>query len=85
MTEGLRQEARAKSLPLRVSGISPGCVATEFFTVRAHGDAEAAATATASLACLDPGDIADAVLWALSAPAHMEVNDIIIRPTQQAI
>ena len=33
LTEGLRQEARGQGLPLRVSGISPGIVETEFFTV----------------------------------------------------
>lgn len=34
MTEGLRQEARGRGVPLRVSAISPGVVETEFFTVR---------------------------------------------------
>lgn len=85
VTEGLRQEARGAGVPLRVTGISPGLVETEFFTVRAFGDASAAAAVTNSMRCLDPADVANAVLWALSAPAHMEVNDIIIRPTQQMI
>jgi NADP-dependent 3-hydroxy acid dehydrogenase YdfG len=35
--------------------------------------------------CLDAGDVANAILWCLAAPAHMEVNDIVIRPTQQVI
>lgn len=78
-------QARAKGLPLRVSGISPGLVETEFFTVRAFGDAAAAQAVTSTMQCLQPSDVADAVLWCLSAPQHMEVNDIVIRPTQQAI
>lgn len=85
LTEGLRQEARAAKVPLRVSGISPGTVETEFFTVRAFGDAEAAKAVTSSMKCLEPADIASAILWCLSAPPHMEVNDIVIRPSEQMI
>lgn len=40
---------------------------------------------TSSMRCLDAGDVANAILWCLAAPAHMEVNDIVIRPTQQVI
>jgi NADP-dependent 3-hydroxy acid dehydrogenase YdfG len=78
-------QARAKKLPLRVSAISPGLVETDFFTTRAFGDAVAAAAATSAMQCLQPSDIAAAILWCLAAPAHMEINDVIIRPTQQAI
>jgi NADP-dependent 3-hydroxy acid dehydrogenase YdfG len=60
-------------------------VETEFFTVRAFGDAAAAAAVTRSMVCLQPADVADTVLWCLAAPLHMEVNDVVIRPTQQAI
>ena len=68
-----------------MSGISPGLVETEFFTVRAFGDQEAARAVTTSMQCLQPSDVADAVLWCLSAPPHMEVNDVVIRPTEQLI
>lgn len=85
LTEGLRQEARARGLPLRVSGISPGLVATEFFSVRSFGDAAAAEKAMGGITPLQPADIANAVLWCLSAPAHMEVDDVVVRPTQQMI
>ncbi|GBG00101.1 short-chain dehydrogenase, partial [Raphidocelis subcapitata] len=85
VTEGLRQEARAAGVPLRVSGISPGLVQTEFFETRAFGDKEKARAATNGIAPLDPADVARALLWALAAPDHMEVNDIVIRPTQQLI
>lgn len=78
-------QARSKGLPLRVSGISPGLVETEFFTVRAFGDKEAARAVVSSMQCLQPSDVADAVLWVLSAPQHMEVDDVVIRPTQQLI
>lgn len=78
-------QARSKGLPLRVSGISPGLVETNFFKVRAFGDEEAARAVVSSMKCLQPSDIADAVLWCLAAPPHMEVDDIVIRPTEQLI
>ncbi|GIL48537.1 hypothetical protein Vafri_5038, partial [Volvox africanus] len=85
ITEGLRQEARGARLPLRVSGISPGIVETEFFAVRAFGDDEATRKATSAFKCLQPADVADAVMWCLSCPNHVEVNDIVLRPTEQLI
>lgn len=85
LTEGLRQEARSLQVPLKVSGISPGIVETEFFNVRAFGDSEDAKRATRQFKCLQPEDVANAVLWALSAPEHMEVNDIVVRPAEQVI
>jgi NADP-dependent 3-hydroxy acid dehydrogenase YdfG len=72
-------------VPLRVSGISPGLVETEFFTVRAFGDPDAAKAVINTIKCLQPSDVANAVLWCLAMPSHMEVNDIVIRPTQQVI
>lgn len=78
-------QARSKKLPLRVSGISPGLVETNFFAVRAFGDEEAARAVTSSMQCLQPSDIAEAVVWCLAAPQHMEVDDVVIRPTEQLI
>jgi len=85
ITEGLRQEARGQKLPLRVSAISPGVVETEFFAVRAYGDEAAAKAVTSAFKCLQPQDIAAAILWCLAAPDHMEVNDVVVRPTEQLI
>ena len=86
ITEGLRQEARGRGVPLRVTAISPGLVETEFFSVRAFGDANAASKATRQVEkALQPEDIARAMIWALCAPEHMEVNDIVVRPTSQML
>lgn len=85
ITDGLRQEARGRNVPLRVSGISPGIVETEFFTVRNYGNESAAKQVTSNFKCLQPEDIANAVVWCLSAPNHMEVNDIVVRPSEQLI
>ncbi|GFH14637.1 uncharacterized protein HaLaN_10734 [Haematococcus lacustris] len=85
LTEGLRQEARGEGVPLRVSAISPGIVETEFFAVRAYGDKQTAQKTTSALKCLQPADIAQAVLWCLSSPPHVEVNDVVLRPTEQLV
>ncbi len=65
--------------------LAAGIVETEFFSVRAFGDPEAAKRATSQFKCLEPADIADAIVWCLSAPAHMEVDDVVVRPTEQLI
>jgi NADP-dependent 3-hydroxy acid dehydrogenase YdfG len=53
--------------------------------VRHNGDADAAARATASFPPLQPADVARCVVWALSAPDNVEVDDIVVRPTQQLV
>lgn len=72
-------------MPLRVSAISPGMVETEFFAVRSFGDQSAAAAATSQFKCLEPKDIAQAIVWCLSAPDHVEVNDVVVRPSAQML
>jgi len=53
------------------------------FLCRARGNVEEAERVYASNPCLQPNDIGSAVVFALQSPAHMSVNDIIIRPTEQ--
>jgi NADP-dependent 3-hydroxy acid dehydrogenase YdfG len=84
LTEGLRQEARANGVPLRVSMVSPGVVHTEFFSVMSNSDPETIRTYR-ELPGLTPGDVASSVLYALAAPPHVEVDDVLIRPTYQAV
>ena len=68
-----------------MTGISPGLVDTDFFSVRADGDESKAREATSAIRPLEAADVARAVVWALSAPAHVEVNDIVLRPAEQVI
>jgi 17beta-estradiol 17-dehydrogenase / 3beta-hydroxysteroid 3-dehydrogenase len=82
LTEGLRQELRAAGSRVRVTAISPGFVETEFAEVF-HGDPEAARETYGHYPCLQPGDIAAAVRHALLAPPHVQVHDILLRPTEQ--
>lgn len=78
-------QARAQDVPLRVTCISPGIVETEFHEVSSFGDQDAGKSRYAALGMkpLLAHDIASAVVWCLTAPDHMDVNDIMIRPTAQ--
>ena len=70
--------------PIRVSEIAPGIVETEFSLVRFHGDAERAAKVYQGLTPLGPDDIADAVVWCATRPAHVNVSIVEVMPTAQA-
>jgi len=82
LTEGLRQELRARQSPIRVAAVSPGYVETEFAAVFA-GRPEAAAETYGRLKVLEPGDVAAAILWTVTRPPHVEVHDVLLRPTAQ--
>jgi len=81
LTEGLRQELRSINSHIRASQISPGRVETEFFE-RAHGK-ETADKMMKQFESLKSEDIADCVLFSLSAPLRSEIKDILVRPTEQ--
>jgi len=83
LTETLRRELRSQNSPIRVSSISPGVVETEF-AQKYHQSVKKAEDTYSQFEVLKAKDIANAVLYALSQPAHVEVNDILVRPTQQA-
>lgn len=69
---------------IRVSGVSPGMVNTEFSTVRFKGDTERAQQVYAGLTPLTAADVADAVLYCATRPAHVNIQEVIILPTAQA-
>nr|XP_055052077.1 dehydrogenase/reductase SDR family member 11-like [Misgurnus anguillicaudatus] len=83
LTEGLRQELREAKAHIRATCISPGLVETEFaLRLLKHKPEMAAATYT-SLKCLEADDVASAVLYVLSAPPHVQIGDIQMRPVEQ--
>ncbi|OCT91875.1 dehydrogenase/reductase (SDR family) member 11 S homeolog isoform X1 [Xenopus laevis] len=84
LTEGIRQELRELKSHIRVTSISPGLVETEFAYRCFEHDPSLANTLYRSLKCLDGGDIANAVLYALGTPPHVQVHELIVRPTEQA-
>lgn len=72
--------------PVRVIEIAPGLVRTEEFALkRFRGDADAAAEVYRGVADpLTAEDVADAVTWAVTRPAHVNVDLLIVRPRAQA-
>lgn len=69
---------------IRVTGIHPGAVETEFSEVRFKGDTERAKKVYEGFDPLLANDIAEAIWFALSRPAHVTINDVVIMPTAQA-
>ena len=82
LAEALRRELRAKQSPIRISSISPGFVETEFAEVMS-GSREVARDVYSRFECLQPKDIAASVLYLLSQPQHVQIHDILMRPTEQ--
>ncbi len=69
---------------IKVTEICPGMVETEFSVVRFRGDKQRADAVYKGVEPLHGEDIAEAVLWAVSRPAHVNINQITVTPTAQA-
>jgi 3-hydroxy acid dehydrogenase / malonic semialdehyde reductase len=82
ISEGLRMDLLGT--PLRVCNIEPGMVETEFSEVRLHGNKELAAKIYARMTPLSADDIAETILWVLQRPAHVDIQELVIFPTDQA-
>jgi serine 3-dehydrogenase len=82
LTEGLRLELFDKNI--KVSEIAPGMVETEFSMVRFAGDEERAKQVYTGLMPLTADDVADAVIYCATRPAHVNVGDMLLLPTHQA-
>jgi len=82
LCEGLRRELRAAGSRIRVTEISPGFVETEFAAVF-HGSEEAARAVYDRIRCLSAEDVAQLVAFAVTRPPHVQIHDILVRPTEQ--
>jgi 3-hydroxy acid dehydrogenase/malonic semialdehyde reductase len=80
--EGLRLDLSGSGL--RFTTVDPGMVETELSVVRFRGDQAKADAVYAGMTPLEPEDVADAVLWAATRPAHVDVGEIVLWPTDQA-
>jgi 3-hydroxy acid dehydrogenase/malonic semialdehyde reductase len=70
---------------IRVTTVDPGMVGeTEFSDVRFGGDREKKEAVYRGVDYLTPADVADCILWALTRPPHMNVDEIVVKPLQQA-
>lgn len=69
---------------IRVTGVEPAMTETEFSIVRYHGDQTRADKTYQGFQPLTPADIADAILWAVTRPSHVNVEKLVLFPTAQA-
>lgn len=69
---------------IRVSQICPGAVETEFSQVRFKGDNERAANVYKGFKPLSANDVADAIMYMINCPPHVNINDMVIMPSAQA-
>ncbi len=69
---------------VRVSTVDPGMVDTEFALVRFHGDAERAKAVYKGIEPLHSRDVAEAVLFCATRPAHANVREMVLLPSEQA-
>lgn len=81
LTKAMRLELAPYSV--KVTGIHPGAVETEFSIVRFDGDKERAEKVYEGFENLVADDIADAVWYAVSRKPHVNINDLVIMPTAQ--
>lgn len=82
LSDGLRIDL--VDTPLRVTNIKPGMVETNFSVVRYRGDKEAADNFYKGIRPLTGDDIAETVYFAASAPAHIQIAEVLLMPTNQA-
>jgi NADP-dependent 3-hydroxy acid dehydrogenase YdfG len=82
VTRTLREELNGT--PVRVTDIAPGLVETEFSVVRFAGDTERAKKPYEGLTPLTAEDVADTILWAVTRPWHVNIDEIVLKPVAQA-
>jgi NADP-dependent 3-hydroxy acid dehydrogenase YdfG len=81
-TYALREDLLGR--PIRITTVDPGLAETEFSLVRFKGDAEQAATVYRGVDPLTPVDVADCVLFALTRPWHVNVDEIVVKARNQS-
>lgn len=82
ITQGMRMDLNP--FGIRVIGVHPGLVETEFSMVRFKGDAERSKKVYQGFQPLTPEDIAETIAFAVSRPGHVVLADIVMLPTAQA-
>jgi NADP-dependent 3-hydroxy acid dehydrogenase YdfG len=81
-TYALREDLLGR--PIRITTVDPGLVETEFSRVRFRGDDQAAAKVYEGVQAMTPEDIAECVLFALTRPLHVNVDEIVVKALAQS-
>ncbi len=81
ISEGLRMDLKGTNV--RVTNIEPGMVQSEFSKVRL-GNQQKANAVYNDMTPLSPDDIAETILWCLQRPTHVNIQELVIYPTDQA-
>jgi serine 3-dehydrogenase len=82
ISEGLKLDLLGT--PVRVTSVDPGMVETEFSDVRFRGDTERAKKVYQGLTPLTPDDVADVVFFCATRAPHVNINEVILMPVDQA-
>jgi NADP-dependent 3-hydroxy acid dehydrogenase YdfG len=79
---GLREDLLGR--PIRITTVDPGLALTEFSLVRFKGDEEAAKAPYEGVEPLTADDVADCVLFALTRPLHVNIDELVIKALAQS-
>ena len=82
ITKTLRLELMGE--PIRVTEVEPGLVETEFSLVRFKGDQERASNVYKGMEPLSGADIADCIVWVITRPPNVNIDEMVVRPIAQA-
>ncbi len=82
ISEGLKQDLLGT--PIRVTSVDPGMVETEFSDVRFHGDSERASKVYQGVTPLTSDDVADVIFFCVTRSPHVNINEVILMPVDQA-
>jgi 3-hydroxy acid dehydrogenase/malonic semialdehyde reductase len=82
ISEGLKQDLLGTAI--RVTSVDPGMVETEFSEVRFHGDRDRAQQVYQGVTPLTPDDVADVIFFCVTRPTHVNINEVILMPVDQA-
>jgi 3-hydroxy acid dehydrogenase / malonic semialdehyde reductase len=81
-TYALREDLLGR--PIRLTTVDPGLVETDFSRVRFRGDEEQARAVYAGVEAMRPSDVADCIVFALTRPPHVNVDEIVVKALTQS-
>jgi NADP-dependent 3-hydroxy acid dehydrogenase YdfG len=81
-TYALREDLLGR--PIRITTVDPGLVETDFSLVRFRGDADKARAVYTGVEAMSPDDVADCILFALTRPPHVNVDELVVKALAQS-